>query len=177
VVSQVRVLEAWLRAHKALGRPEAEAAAYRTRRNNAKSGFNYVFYQAPKSLQKSMQQPKAKLMPQEKWVSAGGGSLAALPSYGDPKAAADPEQYGAEPLQTVLSLALRIGVADLPHVNNSVGVAAALLRDVQVLRLCKLVYPAHTQHIPSNPKSPSQFLSSPPLMLIRWPWELVLRAA
>jgi hypothetical protein len=140
---QVRVLEAWLRAHKALGRPEAEAATYRTRRDNAKSGFNYVFYQSPKSLQKSMQQPKAKLILQEKWGSVGGGSLAALPSYGDPKVAADPERYGAEPLQTVLSLALHIGVADLPHVNNSAGVAAALLRDVQVLRLCELVSNTH----------------------------------
>eukprot|EP00463_Aulacantha_scolymantha_P006644 TRINITY_DN856_c0_g2_i1.p1 TRINITY_DN856_c0_g2~~TRINITY_DN856_c0_g2_i1.p1 ORF type:complete len:550 (+),score=77.72 TRINITY_DN856_c0_g2_i1:24-1652(+) len=41
----IRTHEAWLRAHKALGRPPAEAKLYATRLAEARSGFNYAFFQ------------------------------------------------------------------------------------------------------------------------------------
>ena len=98
----IRAHEALLRAHAALGKPDAEAAPVRARLAAARSGFNFAF-----------------------WHAANG-------TYADPMVAADPARYGAEPLQTALSLALVLGVAELPHVNATAAVRAALLRDVVV---------------------------------------------
>jgi alpha-L-rhamnosidase len=97
----IRTHEAWLRAHAALNRPESEAAPYRQRVAAARSGFNYAFFN-----RKTM-------------------------SYADPTVAANTARYGAEPLQTAVSLALTLGVADLPHVNATAAVQRTLQHDVE----------------------------------------------
>lgn len=97
----VRTHEAWLRAHDALGMPEAAARPYREWVTKARSGFNFAFYNRTSRL------------------------------YADPRVKPNEEEFGQEPLQTVLSLALTLGVADLPAVNDTLGIAQALRRDVQ----------------------------------------------
>lgn len=121
----IRTHEAWLRAHDALGMPASEATPYRTWVNQARSGFNYAYFNR------------------------------SLGTYGDPAVAADVSLYGEEPLQTTLALALTMGVADLPHVNATAQVAHALLHDVQVTQAHRLttgligskyLFPALAEH-------------------------------
>eukprot|EP00039_Didymoeca_costata_P004880 m.76793 g.76793 ORF g.76793 m.76793 type:complete len:1009 (+) comp12581_c0_seq1:112-3138(+) len=96
----IRVLEALLRAHQALGKDESSADLYKQRLQNAKSGFNFVFYDREQQI------------------------------YRDEVVAKDVDTYGQEPLQSALALALTVQVADLPHVNNTEGVLNSLINDV-----------------------------------------------
>ena len=107
----IRTHEAWLRAHQALGRPGAEAAPYLERLSQARSGFNFVYYQAAE------------------------GTYADTAVATNTQACWGPQPpsicYGEEPKQTALALALTLGVARLPHVAASGRVSSALVAEVE----------------------------------------------
>jgi alpha-L-rhamnosidase len=78
----IRTHEAWLRAHAALERPEAEAAVYRQRLAAARAGFNAVFFHGESK------------------------------TYIDKDAVANPKRFGRISMQTSLALALTMGLAE-----------------------------------------------------------------
>ena len=78
----IRTHEAWLRAHAALGRPEAEAAVYKQRLAAARAGFNSVFFHEESK------------------------------TYIDKDAVANPKRFGQISMQTSLALALTMRLAE-----------------------------------------------------------------
>ena len=104
----VRTTEAWLRAHRALGRPAAEAAPYQQTLAAARKAFNDVFF------------------------DAGSGS------YIDAAAQANASTYGQVSLQTSLALALTMDAPRTagtyhrwdPTVDATPTVQASLKKDV-----------------------------------------------
>ena len=101
----VRTHEAWLRAHAALGRPEAEAVVYRQRLAAARNGFNSVFFDNVCSY-------------------VDGAITENLTTY---------KRYGLASLQTSLALALEMGVTKTAASGSdaTAAVQAALRYDVE----------------------------------------------
>ena len=77
-----------------------DEAALRSRISLTRSGFNFAFFQRQTD------------------------------TYADPFVASHVSTYGAEPLQSTLSLALALGVAEVPHVNATAAVRETLVRDI-----------------------------------------------
>jgi hypothetical protein len=178
----IRTTEALLRAHAALGRPAAEAAVYEARLDDARSGFNYAYFDrirgvySDPAVAANMKNCSAGVregqfdvaaseqndatgfnIPLGDYVALRAPSGNAAVVQRDAKAARNfnsavverdarpidgavehratsgiPPCFGDEPLQTSLALAVTLGVAARPHVNDTVGVWRKLLADVVV---------------------------------------------